>query len=89
MNTLPLDPYLRDLGFLVAEHGLGEFESDIARLIVRLRAARHCGTLIDLLADHTAPSQARERALGSLIGVLQRDIELVAAGEHQPLCLAA
>jgi hypothetical protein len=39
---------------LIADHGIGSFESDIARLVVRLRAA----------------GVARERAFGLLVGLL-------------------
>jgi hypothetical protein len=70
MSTVRLDPYLQDLGFLVAEHGIRAFEGDIARLAVRLRAAGFCGRLVDLLTDGTAPAIARERALGTAIGAL-------------------
>ncbi len=68
----PNDPYLDRLAHLVAAHGIEAFESDIARLVVRLRAAGHCGTIVDLLADHHAPAVARERALGEALGLLAR-----------------
>jgi hypothetical protein len=68
----PADPYLDRLAHLVAAHGIEAFESDIARLVVRLRAAGHCDPVVDLLADHSAPAVVRERALGLALGLLTR-----------------
>lgn len=64
--------YLDQLAHLVAAHGITAFEGDIARLVVRLRAQGHRGTLVDVLGDHQAPGVARERALGCLLGALAR-----------------
>jgi hypothetical protein len=75
MTTASPDRYLNDLAFLIAEHGITGFESDIARLVVRLRSGGHVGPLTDLLLDKSASPPARERALGKLIGVLQDDEE--------------
>ncbi len=66
------DPYLHDLAHLIAVNGIGTYESDIARLVVRLRSQGHGGTLTDLLADHGASPIARERAFGTLVGQLAR-----------------
>ena len=66
------DPYLHDLAHLVAANGIEQYESDVARLVVRLRSLGQGGTLTELLGDRTAPSVARERAFGVLIGRLAR-----------------
>ncbi len=66
------DPYLDQLAHLVAEHGVSGFEGDIARLVVRLRAAGLGGPLVDVLADRTAPTVARVRAFGILLCRLAR-----------------
>lgn len=66
------DPYLDRLAHLVAAHGIETFEGDIARLAVRLRAAGHCGTVVDLIVDRSAPAVVRERALGQALGLLTR-----------------
>ncbi len=55
---------------MIADHGIGSFESDIARLVVRLRAAGLRCSTVDLLADKHAPGVARERAFGLLVGLL-------------------
>jgi hypothetical protein len=92
MSTVRLDPYLRDLGFLVAEHGIAAFEGDVARLAVRLRAAGFCGPLVDLLTDGSAPSVARERALGTAIGALLNDASSNSIRRNEPQlhrCIAA
>lgn len=68
------EPYLDQLAHLVAEHGIAEFESDIARLVVRLRAAGFRCPTVDLLADKHAPSIARERAFGVLVALLVDDV---------------
>ena len=52
---------------LVADHGITSFESDIARLVVRLRARGIHSPLATLLADHAASPVVRERALGELL----------------------
>ena len=64
------DPYLDQLAHLIADHGIAAFESDIARLVVRLRAAGFRCPTVDLLADQHAPRVARERAFGLLVGLL-------------------
>jgi hypothetical protein len=69
-STPATDPYLDQLAHLIAEHGIGSFESDIARLVVRLRAAGLRCSTVDLLADKHAPGVARERAFGLLLGLL-------------------
>jgi len=61
------DPYLQQLVHLVADHGITSFESDIARLVVRLRARGIHSPLATLLADHAASPVVRERALGELL----------------------
>jgi hypothetical protein len=66
------EPYLDQLAHLVAEHGITEFEGDIARLVVRLRAAGLRCPTVDLLADKHASPIARERAFGVLLGLLMR-----------------
>lgn len=66
------DPYLNDLAHLIATNGIGTYESDIARLGVRLRSQGHGGALAELLVDHSAPPIARERAFGVLVGQLAR-----------------
>ncbi len=65
-----LEPYLDQLAHLIADHGIQAFESDIARLVVRLRATGHHGPLIAVLADKHAAGVARERAFGQLLGLL-------------------
>lgn len=80
--TTRTDPYLDQLAYLIAAHGILDFEGDIARLIVRLRSEGHCDLLIDVLADHGAPAVARERAFGHLLGTLAR-------GPAKPKCAAA
>ena len=74
-----LEPYLDHLAHLVAEHGITSFESDIARLVVRFRAAGIRCSLVDLLADQDAPAIARERAFGTLLPLLTDDAGRVAA----------
>jgi hypothetical protein len=66
------DPYLDQLAHLIAENGISQYESDIARLVVRLRSVGHTGSMVDLLGDHSAAPVARERAFGTLIGQLAR-----------------
>jgi hypothetical protein len=66
------DPYLDDLAHLIATNGIGMYESDIARLVVRLRSHGHAGSLTELLSDHAASPIARERAFGMLVGQLAR-----------------
>jgi hypothetical protein len=70
MNSAPvvtaLHPDLTRLTHLVADHGIRSFESDIARLVVRLRASGMQDRLIGLLGDRTAAPVVRERALGVL-----------------------
>ena len=73
------EPYLDQLAHLVAEHGITSFESDIARLVVRLRAAGLRCSLVDLLADRHAAPVARERALGTLLTLLTDGIARAAA----------
>jgi hypothetical protein len=75
-----IEPYLDQLAHLVAEHGIAAFESDIARLVVRLRAAGHHGPMVDLLSDKHARAIARERAFGVLVARLVDD----AARAHAP-----
>ncbi|MCX6521761.1 MAG: hypothetical protein NTZ21_13965 [Actinobacteria bacterium] len=72
-STLATDPYLDQLAHLIADHGIGSFESDISRLVVRLRAAGLRCPTVDLLADKRAPGVARERAFGMLVGLLLDD----------------
>lgn len=69
-TTTGQDHYLDDLAHLIARDGIGGFESDIARVVVRLRSTGHGGTITDLLADRHQPSAARERAFGILVGRL-------------------
>lgn len=66
------DPYLDQLAHLIALNGITVYESDIARLAVRLRSLGHTDSLVDLLADHAASPIARERAFGNLVGQLAR-----------------
>lgn len=66
------DPYLDHLAHLIAVNGIVQYESDIARLVVRLRSLGHTGSLVDLLGDHQAAPIARERAFGVLVGQLAR-----------------
>lgn len=68
-----IEPYLDHLAHLVADHGITAFESDIARLVVRLRAAGYHCPLVDLLADQHAPAVVRERAFGTLLPLLIAD----------------
>ncbi len=63
---------LDDLAHLIATNGIGTYESDIARLVVRLRSQGHGGSLAELLGDHSAAPIARERAFGTLVGQLAR-----------------
>ena len=79
LNTVPAsparsntDPYLHDLAHLIAANGIGQYESDIARLVVRLRSHGHSGSFTDLLADRSASAIVRERAFGALVGQLAR-----------------
>jgi hypothetical protein len=71
-----LDASLDDLAHLIARDGIEAFESDITRLVVRLRTtgpATDCDrhrVLVQLLSDHSAPAVARERAFGELTGQL-------------------
>ncbi len=65
------EPYLDQLAHLIADHGIGAFESDIARLVVRLRVDGHGGPLLTVLADKQAAPVARERALGQLLSQLE------------------
>jgi hypothetical protein len=80
-----LDASLDALAHLIARDGIEAFESDIARLVVRLRTTgpaagtptghyldRH-RVLVQLLSDHSAPAVARERAFGELTGQLASD----------------
>jgi hypothetical protein len=69
-STPATDPYLDQLAHLIAAHGIGAFETDISRLVVRLRAAGLRCPTVDLLADKHAPGVARERAFGLLVGLL-------------------
>jgi hypothetical protein len=69
-STPATDPYLDQLAHLIAEHGIGVFETDITRLVVRLRAAGFGCPTVDLLADKRAPGIVRERAFGLLVGLL-------------------
>jgi hypothetical protein len=73
-HTLPAHtgPSLDDLAHLIATNGIERYESDIARLVVRLRADGVDLVLTDLLADPSAPGIARERAYGVLVGQLAR-----------------
>ncbi len=71
-TTTGQDQYLDDLAHLIARDGIGGFESDVARLVVRLRSAGHGGTITDVLADRDESSAARERAFGMLVGQLAR-----------------
>lgn len=66
------DPYLDDLAHLIAANGIGLYESDIARLVVRFRAHGLDRGLVDLLADHATSTIVRERAFGVLVGHLAR-----------------
>jgi hypothetical protein len=66
------DPSLHDLAHLIADHGIHQYESDVARLVVRLRSQGHGGSLTDLLADRSAAAIIRERAFGTLVGQLAR-----------------
>jgi hypothetical protein len=70
--TTSTDPYLHDLAHLIAANGIGQYETDIARLVVRLRSVGLDSSLVHLLADHGAPAVARERAFGILVGQLAR-----------------
>ncbi|MGD9998907.1 MAG: hypothetical protein AB7L17_10940 [Ilumatobacteraceae bacterium] len=70
--TTNTDPYLHDLAHLIAANGIEEYETDIARLVVRLRSLGLDSSLVHLLGDHDAPSVARERAFGILVGRLAR-----------------
>jgi len=63
------EPYLDQLAHLIADHGIGAFESDIARFVVRLRAGGHCGPLLTVLADKVAAPVVRERAFGQLLSL--------------------
>jgi hypothetical protein len=72
-STTSHEPYLDQLAHLIAEHGVHAFEGDIARLVVRLRAAGHHSPLIGLLADRHAAPVARQRAFGHLVGLLLAD----------------
>lgn len=75
-NNNSTDPYLDDLAHLIATNGIGLYESDIARLVVRCRAlGLDRGPdrgLVELLADHAASAIVRERAFGVLVGHLAR-----------------
>lgn len=71
----PLDPYLDQLAHLIDAYGITAFEGDIARLVVRLRAAGHCSPVVDVLADRTAAPVVRERAFGEAVGLLRRPAE--------------
>lgn len=73
------DPYLDQLAHLIAEHGVHAFEGDVARLVVRLRAAGHHSPAIGLLADHRAAPVARQRAFGHVVGLLLDDHARTAA----------
>lgn len=64
------DRYLDDLAHLIAREGLSPFESDIARLVVRLRASGICSVAVDVLADHRAPDVVRQRAFAIATGCL-------------------
>ncbi|TPW14625.1 MAG: hypothetical protein FD127_1295 [Acidimicrobiaceae bacterium] len=70
--SLTSDRYLDDLAHLIARNGIGAFESDIARLVVRLRAAGIGGPCTDVLGDRHAAAVVRERAFGHLIGRVVR-----------------
>jgi hypothetical protein len=72
VNTIHSDPYLDSLSHLIALNGIAQYESDIARLVVRLRSQGHTGPLTTLLGDHSAPAIVRERAFGELVGQLAR-----------------
>ena len=84
------DPYLDHLAHLIADHGIGSFETDISRLVVRLRAAGFRCPTVDLLADKHAPGVARERAFGLLLGLLlDDDASRIARTTADPLSHAA
>jgi hypothetical protein len=73
-NCTPLhtDPYLDGLAHLIALNGIAKYESDIARLVARLRSQGHDGSLTALLGDTGAASIVRERAFGAVVGQLAR-----------------
>jgi hypothetical protein len=64
------EPYLDQLAHLIADQGIQAFESDIARLVVRLRAAGHHGPIVAALSDRHAADVVRERAFGQLLCLL-------------------
>jgi hypothetical protein len=66
------DLYLDQLAHLIATNGITQYESDIARLGVRLQSQGHGGPVVDLLIDHDASAIARERAFGIAVGQLAR-----------------
>jgi hypothetical protein len=87
------DPYLQQLVHLVADHGITSFESDVARLVVRLRARGIHSPLATLLADHAASPVVRERALGELLCRLEAveaaTTERVEQADRSAVCSAA
>lgn len=72
VNSIHSDPYLDSLAHLIAMNGIAQYESDIARLVVRLRSQGFSGALTTLLGDHSAAGIVRERAFGVLVGQLAR-----------------
>jgi hypothetical protein len=70
VGTTGFRAYLVRLGEDVATHGISRFEPEVSRLI-RL-SGRHglASVSVDVLADRSEPSVARERALGRVMSFL-------------------